>query len=877
MNVLDAFVRFLADTSAIDKATAPGGAIDKSAQAAGQRTGGTLSKVIGNGVTKAFTVAGAAGGALFTSAIESGVKFEDQLRTINTVAGLSDDQLAKVGDSIQELSRQTGKSTDELTQGFYDLVSAGVPADKAISVLSDSAKLATGALGSTADTVDLVTSVLNAYGLSADKSAQVTDVFAKAVADGKVTAAQLGESIARIAPIAAQAGVSMQEVSAGYAVLTAKGVPAAEAATQMTAAISALLTPNEELNKLTEQTGINFAELARQKGLAVALNAIRDATHGNNEQFAKALGSIDAYKFALATTGDNAKAFSDEIVAVTNSQGLAQDQFNEKSKSAYEQGQRLKAQVDTFIQDLGGPFVDAFGPAITAVGGLGNAMLGLGSISKVAGGLLGGIGGRILAPLAKGGAGIIGGLLGKLEIGTRAETLGLKIQTGIIKGLTKGDAITWALQDKLAPVTDKIGGFLGSKFGKAFSVGFAAVAVVEVIQTYDQIKDQLAQQTEQLNQETAGAIANQTDVELQHTKEVIEKGLKDINGVWDAGLFTTDARKGLENNLAAVNAEMERRSKDIAHSVSDNLAKGKEQVRTGATEMMSEVPGAVAAAGPEAAKAAGVIPASIADGVLAHQNLVGNAMSSLLNLMKNGLSVSGNVALTIGQLLSKDLAAGMRDGRKSVNVEAERVRAVAEDHLAKLIEQGGTVGKKAAAELARGLKSKDPQVRAEAQRIQAIVNGSFAQPAKTAFPKGQSAGKKFTDGVRSGVNSAAPIVLDVHVRGASNTRGKALGGPVEANQPYIVGERGYELFVPKVSGEILTHAEAVKAMTTSQPALAGGGGDVHYHIPVEVTGVLAAKRPDDIARPLRQLAATGALSTPREADRVQLPRRPRRG
>ncbi len=40
--------------------------------------------------------------------------------------------------------------------------------------------------------------------------------------------------------------------------------------------------------------------------------------------------------------------------------------------------------------------------------------------------------------------------------------------------------------------------------------------------------------------------------------------------------------------------------------------------------------------------------------------------------------------------------------------------------------------------------------------------------------------------------------------GGSNFQfGKAVGGPVSANQPYIVGERGPELFVPKQSGNIV--------------------------------------------------------------------------
>src|SRR5690606_18265702 len=51
---------------------------------------------------------------------------------------------------------------------------------------------------------------------------------------------------------------------------------------------------------------------------------------------------------------------------------------------------------------------------------------------------------------------------------------------------------------------------------------------------------------------------------------------------------------------------------------------------------------------------------------------------------------------------------------------------------------------------------------------------------------------------------------------------RAAGGPVTAGVPYLVGERGPELFTPDVSGRIIpNHELGTGAMV---PALAGGGG-----------------------------------------------------
>ena len=467
------------------------------AKTAGQRAMAAFSP---QNISRAFTAGGAIGGNLFAGAIGGAATFEDQLRTINTVAKLPEETLKGIGDQIVALSGETGKSTDDLTSGFYDLVSAGVPAEEAIGVLRDSAKFATGALGTTAEAVDLVTSAMNAYGLKAGDSTRVTDIFAKAVADGKVTAADLGSSIANIAPIASSAGVSLEEVSSGFALLTAKGVPAAQAATQMRASISALLTPNEALNRIQAQTGINFAELAREQGLAVALEKLRQVTAENGTEFDKfsgdlvevtkaiqdgkadagdltdtigdwrnelglteheakkfqdtigkkglgdalaelgkqlgvsdqgfagALGSVEAYQFALATTGENAEAMAGQIVETTNAAGIAQEQYDEKSKSASEQGKRLAASIRGVALQIGGPFVEGLGPAVIALNQVGGGLNGVFAASRLVGSGIGALAGKLIPTLliqlglmapaaAAGGTGIGAAIAGAIPAG----------------------------------------------------------------------------------------------------------------------------------------------------------------------------------------------------------------------------------------------------------------------------------------------------------------------------------------------------------------------------------------------------------------------------------------------------------------------------
>jgi hypothetical protein len=478
MKIADLWFTFRGDDSQLEVDAQKAGERAIAAAGKGAKKGG-LTVNLG----KALAGVGATAGTVFAGAVESAASFEDQLRTINTVARLSDTELARVGDQIKGLSRETGKSTDELTSGFYDLVSAGVDASKAIDVLRDSAKLGVGALASTAESVDLVTSVLNAYGMDASESARVTDVFAKAVERGKVTAGEIGATIATVAPIAANAGIEIEELSAAYATLTARGTPAAQAAIQTSGAIRALMAPTQALNRLQAATGKNFAEIAKQKGLQQAMIEIREATDQAGAAFAKAsaellkvknaeqaervlkkyqktlgltneevkqfakrigkegaaeglnylsrevvagdqglkiaLGTVEAYQFALAATGDNAQAFAENYDAALNSAGTVTEQFSEKMKSPVEQARKMAAEVKTRLMDLG-ELGSGLAPVLLTINQLGPALGTVISPAKIVGGLVGSLPGLLVSgisgivPAIAGGIASVGSTIGGL-------------------------------------------------------------------------------------------------------------------------------------------------------------------------------------------------------------------------------------------------------------------------------------------------------------------------------------------------------------------------------------------------------------------------------------------------------------------------------
>ena len=93
--------------------------------------------------------------------------------------------------------------------------------------------------------------------------------------------------------------------------------------------------------------------------------------------------------------------------------------------------------------------------------------------------------------------------------------------------------------------------------------------------------------------------------------------------------------------------------------------------------------------------------------------------------------------------------------------------------------------------------------------------------------------------------SISSTLADILARGAQIT-GKASGGPVQGNTPYIVGERGPELFVPNGGGSIVPNH-----------ALAGGGPSITvnimggYYLDRNAGAMIAETLGEEIRRRLR--------------------------
>ena len=233
--------------------------------------------------------------------------------------GVDSDELTKRLSGVsRELAGQA--SVVELTGAAYDVASAGFTnAADAANILKAASQGATGGFSDINTVGDATTSVLNAYGLEADKAAKLVDGFIQTQNDGKIVIGEYAANIAKVAPVAAALGVPLEEVNAAVAQITAGGQGAEVTFTALKTAFAQVAAGKvgDEFKDLG--ITINSSTLASE-GLAGTLQKIKDSG-ADAGTVIKAFGT-EAGPSILALLNDTEK-FNKLLENQKNSQGAA--------------------------------------------------------------------------------------------------------------------------------------------------------------------------------------------------------------------------------------------------------------------------------------------------------------------------------------------------------------------------------------------------------------------------------------------------------------------------------------------------------------------------------------------------------------------------
>jgi TP901 family phage tail tape measure protein len=765
------------------------------------------------------------------------------VRTLGVDSKTLQTRLLGVSNRLGGLYSQT-----QLVTAAYDVASSGfTDAADAAKVLEAAAKGATGGLSDINTVGNAVTSVLNAYGKSANDAAILVDGFIQTQNDGKIVLNEYAQQIGKLAPTAAATGVGINELNAAISTITAQGVPVEATFTGLNQALVSILKPSKEASDLAKALGIDFSETGlRANGFGGLLKEVKEKTGGSTTALVKLFGSVDALKAVLPLVNDDLVKYNKNVERQANVSGVA----------------------DKATQELGGTVSSEITKMVNQIGNLAR------SLDVVLGPALGGILKLINLVIGQAAQGIL--VLGQLFSMTPGKQLAFEaVQSGnlgaaarVLPGIdeTIGEKRRKDLQRQAGAGTGFMGmGMDQSKFIKLLqqqpefkvpaTAGNKPAAVVDP--ALQALLDKLAagggggkgkNDAERKAEEKRRAAEELANLQGQVTlKEKLFGIDKQIAVEKERGSLVTAAALEMDKALE----ERQTRIAEITRSTADTATKNAQikDATLDADEKIFAVQQAIKEQEAERTKSFDAIIADL-NLELALKTATTEQAREQLRLEAEIAKIRGDKSLTDPQ---KDEIERRKRELAAPKTDRERLEGAAAGVKAELdtltdpinmittaaagigdafstsfkgIISGSMTAKEALASFFTSVA--DMFLDMAAQIIAKMITMAILNAVLGVLPGSSGGGGGFGAAGAGFGGSNAFGSFDagggLAFGGGLNLMARANGGPVSSGQPYMVGERGPELFVPGRSGTIVANDKM------------GGGGDVNVVVNVDAKG-----------------------------------------
>ena len=316
-----------------------------------------------------FSGASVAAAGAVTGMTKFAMDTETNMSKVNSILGLSGDDWTSYENRLKKGAKELGKSYDEYADAAYQAISASVPKDDVPKFLASSAKLAKGGLTDMSTATDLLTTIMNSYGLSVKDCSKVNDILIQTQNRGKTTVDQLGASMGKVIPVASSSGVSIKELAAQYSILTRQGVQTKIAGTQIRSMLSELSKNGSTADTtLRKVSGKSFAELIKSgSNVGDVLKILDSEAKKNGKSLKDMFGNTNAASAALALMKNGTAGYDKELKAMTNSSGLANRASKEMSDTAQSRLVKAMNQAKNAMADFGAQVLPIITPMIQKI------------------------------------------------------------------------------------------------------------------------------------------------------------------------------------------------------------------------------------------------------------------------------------------------------------------------------------------------------------------------------------------------------------------------------------------------------------------------------------------------------------------------------
>ena len=316
---------------------------------------------------------GYAGKKLFDAGKENFMFFADYQKklteTFTLLPDITQEGMDRMSEDVKQFSKDMKVMPEEVLPALYQAISASVPESKVFDFLEVARKSAVGGVTETSTAVDVLTSVVNAYGDDVISANKASDLMFMAMRKGKTTFEEMASNMYSVLPAAKSLEVPFENITAAIATMTAMGTPTAQSTTQLGRMFLEFSKDGTKASEIFLQaTNKTFKQfIAEGNNLQDALNIMDAVAKKAGVEINNLFNTAEAGNAALALTGKGAIRFSEDLKAMEESTGSTEKAYEKMSGTISFFLEGIRAKIAVFKLNIADKYFPEIQDAIMKV------------------------------------------------------------------------------------------------------------------------------------------------------------------------------------------------------------------------------------------------------------------------------------------------------------------------------------------------------------------------------------------------------------------------------------------------------------------------------------------------------------------------------
>ncbi|WP_025026682.1 phage tail tape measure protein [Caldalkalibacillus mannanilyticus] len=307
-------------------------------------------------------------GGVITASVKTAAQFESSMARVKAITQANVMEFDALRKKAEELGASTVFSASQTAEGMSYLAMAGFNVQEIISAMPGVLNLAAAGQMELARTADIASNILTGFKIEAGETSRVVDVLAKTMTSSNTNIEQLGYAMKYVAPIASNAGLSLEETAAAVGKLSDAGIQGEMAGTTLRAILLRLISPSAEAAKLMNELGFSITDangkmLELPQIISNAERAFSGLTETQRLEYAATIAGTEAASGFLTLLSTEESTLAEFTSQLQDSAGAAQEMADIQNNT-------LNGSIAAFksaLEAAGIAVGDKFAPAIREV------------------------------------------------------------------------------------------------------------------------------------------------------------------------------------------------------------------------------------------------------------------------------------------------------------------------------------------------------------------------------------------------------------------------------------------------------------------------------------------------------------------------------